>query len=240
MPNFRRKAEVFANLTSLTGEQYQRIRAAGATDGTYWNSQGDDADLIKGFRNEVKTHYYYRQLRMCCYCSKEFDKHQATYDAEHILDKDTYPQFMFEFTNLANSCKACNGAKGGKPALISEDVPAAVPGESGAYSIVHPHLDEWDDHLKFDPVGRIVAKDGSTKGDQTIRVCGIRHLNSARLADHFAPGDNQAAEKALEGYFRVTSPTWKRKYLQILRRIADDYDLAAAKTIVDLLDAEIN
>ena len=104
---------------------------------------------------------------------------------------------------------------------------------------IHPHIDEWTDYLEFDSVGRIVAKEPNGKGSDTIRLCGIGYLNAARLADHFLPADNEAAQKALEGFFRVTNRTWKLKYIRILRKMVDDFDLAKARAILDLLEKEM-
>jgi hypothetical protein len=239
MPDIRRKAEVLAAIASLTTEQHNRLRVEGASNSKYWNDDGEDATLIATFRAELKRYYYFRQRRLCCYCSKTLDEHQATYDAEHILDKDMHPQFMFEPENLAAACKTCNGAKSNKCVLGTIVALVAIPAESDCYVIVHPHLDEWQDHLAYDGIGRVLPKVDSSKGTMTIEICGINYLNSARLADHFCPGDNEAAQRALEGYYRVKSVTWKRKYLKILRTIADDYDLAQAKSIVDLLETDI-
>lgn len=240
MHKARSKAKVLETVKSLTVEQRNRLRVAGAANGKYWNNKGEDAALIAAFRAEVKRHYYFGQLRMCCYCSKTLDEHQATFDAEHILDKDTYPQFMFEPENLAAACKTCNGAKSNKRVLHDVAPVAAIPAESASYVIVHPHLDDWEVHLAYDGIGRVIPKESdSPKGRMTIQICGINYLNSARLADHFYPGNNESAQRALEGYYRVKSITWKRKYLKILRTIADDYDLAQAKSIVDLLETDI-
>ncbi len=239
MPDIRRKAEVLAKVQSLTENELNQIRIAGAADSKYWSESGEDSELVAAFRAEAKKHYYFRQLRLCCYCSKALDKHQATYDAEHILDKDTYPQFMFELENLAAACKTCNGAKSTQSILEDVAPVVVIPANTESYVIVHPHIDEWGDHLAYDDIGRVIPIIDSIKGKKTIEICGINYLNSARLADHFCPGDNEAAQRALEGYYRVKSKTWKRKYLKLLRTIADDFDLAQAKSIVDLLEADI-
>jgi 5-methylcytosine-specific restriction endonuclease McrA len=241
MPNVRRRANVLDALTTLSRDEHDQLKVNGAGDKKYWDAREEPGvTWVTKFRSEVKSYYYYRQGRMCCYCSKELDSHNGAFDAEHILDKDTHPQFMFDLANISAACKTCNGAKGKKGILAGDVLPSAIPIASDAYRIVHPHIDEWSEFLDFDSIGRIVAKQGKTKGTETIQVCGIHYLNSARLADHFLPADNAAAEAALDGFFRVRSRTWKRKYLRILRKMVDEYELASACAIVDLLEEETN
>jgi len=240
MPKTRSKAECLAALKTLSQDEHAQLKASGAVDSKYWNIAGTpEGKLVSSFRAEVKKYYYYKQSRMCCYCSKELDSHKGSFDAEHILDKDTYPQFMFELANISAACKTCNGVKGNSPVLAGDGVPAVIPKDSEAYLIVHPHNDEWTNHLDFDQIGRIVAKGGSAKGKETIRLCGIDYLNAARLADHFLPADSEAAENALEGYFRVKNRAWKRKYIGILRTMIDEFDLAQARAIIQVLEEEM-
>jgi uncharacterized protein (TIGR02646 family) len=216
------------------------LKKQGALDKSFWNIKAAPYQAkVATFREEVKTHYYYAQLRACCYCSIELVSHQGTFDAEHIIDKDTFPQFMFEFTNLAVACKTCNGVKSNSAVLASSTVSSSVPSTSGDYLIVHPHYDEWHHHFNYDSVGRIVANGKDGKAAYTMKICGIYHRNAARLSDHFYPAGNEAAEKALQGFFRVVSKAWKRKYVAILRKMADDFNLSSATSIVDLLENEI-
>ncbi|MNJ48383.1 hypothetical protein D3C77_435760 [compost metagenome] len=100
-------------------------------------------------------------------------------------------------------------------------------------------MDEWSDYLDFDAIGRIVTKANGSKGSKTINICGINHLNAARLADNFLPADSKEAEEMLESFFRVKSLAWKRKRLQTLRVMADEFNLAKAKAIIDALEQEV-
>jgi hypothetical protein len=236
----RTKAIALAALTTLTQDEHELLKKNGAADNKYWGTKIIvDQEIIGRFRAEIKQYYYSKQLRRCCYCSKEFDNHALTYDAEHVIDQSTFPQFMFELTNFSAACKMCNGAKSSKNVLIGAIVPLTVPLASADYTIVHPHLDEWDDFLHFDVFSRIIANGANSKGVETIKICGIFRRNAARLADYFYPADNAEAEKILESFFTITSIPVKEKRLALLRKMADEFNLAKARAIVNILDGEM-
>ncbi|NBF14156.1 hypothetical protein GV729_02565 [Pseudomonas sp. Fl4BN2] len=240
MPNIRRKAEVLEVFRTVTKAQHDQLKVDGVGNKALWSeTDGVLGVIVKQFKSETKEHYYRRQGRLCCYCSKELDAHNGSFDAEHIIDKDGYPQFMFCLENIAAVCKTCNGAKSNKYVLAPGVGVDDIPLEPHHYLLVHPHKDEWSDHLDYDAIGRIVAKAGSPKGLGTIGICGINYLNAARLADHFLPADSAEAEKNLEGFFRVKRKAWKLKKIQVLRSMADEFDLAKARAIIEVLEQEI-
>jgi uncharacterized protein (TIGR02646 family) len=240
MSKIRARVANLPTLKKITDADHQILKTQGALDKSFWNTKIPPYGAkVAAFREEAKTHYYYAQLRACCYCSVELVSHHGTFDAEHIIDKDTYPQFMFELTNLAASCKTCNGAKSNSVVLTSSTVPLSVPPNSAGYIIVHPHFDEWEDYFAYDSIGRIVAKVQNGKATYTIKICGINYRNAARLSDYFYPAGNEEAERALNGFFRVTSRAWKRKYVATLRQMADDFKLSSALAIVNMLEKEI-
>jgi hypothetical protein len=238
---FRTQSIVLAQLQTITVAEHNTIKAASKNLPRYWiDPPSVEEPIVNRFREEIKDHYFWGQARRCCYCSFELQNNKRTYDAEHILDRADFPEFAFETNNIAAACKPCNGGKSSKSALLNgEPKPSTVPTDSASYLIVHPHLDCWDQHLEFDAIERIKPKNGSLKGQATVSVCAIDKINSARLSDHFAP-DRKGAENALRGYFRVTDLAWKRRYLQILRKLAVQYALASAAAIVDHLEVELN
>ncbi|MBN3865213.1 hypothetical protein HCU66_23665 [Pseudomonas frederiksbergensis] len=240
MPNIRAKADVLGVINKITAEEHEQLKRDGLANKKHWGiKEGESARVVATFKKEVKKYYYHRQARRCCYCSKELDPHNGSFDAEHILDKDTYPQFMFSLENIAAVCKTCNGAKSSKNVIAPGVDVASVPADSRHYLLVHPHKDEWNDYLDYDRIGRIVAKPQQSKGVETISICGIKYLNAARLADHFLPADNEAAEKALDSFFRVNSRAWKLKHIRTLKTMADEFNLAQARAIVEILELEM-
>lgn len=237
--SFRAKAKVLAAVTKCTALELTHLEGRALTEHSYWSTKdAADQKLIKKFKAEVKEYYWYQQLRRCCYCSIELSKPQNTYDAEHIIDKGQHPQFMFDTRNLAAACKPCNNTKDQNWVLASADVPADIPANSEDYSILHPHLDEWDDHFVYDGFNRVIPKP-DTKGAETLRVCGIHKLNAARLADHFI-GVNKVAEKFLTTFYEESSIEKKWLKLKLLRDLASQYDLPGAVAIVDAIEGEFN
>lgn len=238
MPPCRTKANVLTVLQSITAQEHQSLREKGGVDSTFWSkSQQPDKELVGKFRREVKDHYLIEQTRRCCYCCFELQSDHSTFDAEHIVDQKTHPNFMFELGNLAAACKRCNKCKSTKPSLVDGLIPVALPTNSADYKIVHPHLDEWDEHLKFDQFDRIKAID--PKGKATMDLCGIDILNAVRLSDHFQRDQRKNAEKALRSFYKSSNQRRRQKHLQLLRNIADNFGLAQAKVLVDGLEEEL-
>jgi hypothetical protein len=178
-------------------------------------------------------------MRRCCYCSFELQSHQWTFDAEHILDKDTYPEYMFELANIAAACKLCNGAKSNKSISSSGDRFYEISYQSHDYSIVHPHLDEWHVHLTIDGIGRIWPVQNSAKGARTIEVCGISGLNAIRLADKFSVKERAQVERFLRRFMETGDVLKKRKLLEFLEVLAGKHNHAGAKTVTDWLRRDL-
>ncbi|OWQ34372.1 MULTISPECIES: HNH endonuclease [Pseudomonas] len=236
----RTVATRLSNLSSLTGAEHDTLRDAGAADCTIWGAkQGPHAALIRGFRHEVKSYYWRQQSRRCCYCSKELDSHQGSYDAEHIIPKSAFPHLTFELGNLAVTCKTCNTRKKDQSVLVEDGECAELPMSSDAYVIVHPHIDDWDEFMEHDRFGRISAKPGSPKGSVTIRMCGIEFLNAARLADNFHPMNNPLIQKSLEILCSDGNRQKKIKQLQFLDLLVNARKMQAARPILALLRTEI-
>lgn len=258
-PNHRLRVDPMEDLDGLTPAEHRRLMQVGADDPDYWSLPdkakfpddltAEEAALwavykpqIAAFRANTKDYYFWRQRRRCCYCSIELTEHKLAYDAEHVLDKGTHPQFMFELKNICVACKRCNGFKGKQPVLTGVQKPAMLPTQSADYSILHPHLDEWPTHLRFDDIGRIAPMPGAgeAKGQKTIEVCGINHYNATRLVDAFQPGGNpKTTHEALEVLLCEDSDARKQANLQFLRELVTTYRLPEAIAVVDCLEAEL-
>lgn len=235
----RARSPVLLGLSDVTTAEHAQLSTSGAVDANYWNVQPEaDKSMFVRFKSEVKDHYFFGQGRRCCYCSFELANDHATFDAEHILDKSTHPQFMFELNNLAAACKPCNRAKNNRSAVVNDVPLVTVPLESAAYRVVHPHLDEWTDYLEFDDLNRIRPRAGSPKGRTTIDLCNISALNAARLSDHFCQG-RKNAEKMLRNFFRYKRRSKKESCIALLRQLANNFGLAQATAVVDRLEQEL-
>jgi uncharacterized protein (TIGR02646 family) len=236
----RHLAPVLHPLTSMTDEQHAEIKQLAIDKKIDWStSDGPHGGLITKFREEVKEHYFTAQRRRCCYCSIELHDHKITYDAEHILDKSEYPEYMFEPGNLAASCRLCNQSKSNHKISTSGFRFTELSRNKDDYSIIHPHLDEWGNHLRFDLIGRIAPVEHSTKGPETIRLCGMVALNAARLADEFSLSDNKNAETALRAFHQVTELARKRELLELLNTMALRYDHPGSKSVINALRDDV-
>lgn len=240
MRTYRARAAVLQPVTSLTAEQHAEIVQRGIVRELNWStSTGTFGALVERFRAEVKDHYYRHQRRRCCYCSVELQHHKLTFDAEHILHKGDYVEYIFNAANIAVACKLCNGNKSNKSVAANGRRFSELSRTSEDYSIVHPHLDEWDHHLQFDEIGRIVANGASTKGQETIRICGITALNATRLADEFALDDCNEAEDALRVFHEVDDVARKRQLLELLSELAERASHPGARSVMQALQAEV-
>jgi hypothetical protein len=105
---------------------------------------------------------------------------------EHILESSAWLQFAYEVSNIAISCSFCNSAKNEKFLRISARIrkgggakytacALAAPLAAGApyprapndYRYVHPHVDEYSQHIKIRKGWLYIPK--SRKGQRTVR-----------------------------------------------------------------------
>ena len=237
---YRKRATPLLKLCNVSEDDHERLRK-GAKDRTLiWGIEDKELSKLVGqFRNEVKAYYFVAQNRRCCYCSFELQSHKLTYDAEHILDKDEYPEHMFELNNIAAICKHCNISKSNQGISASKQRFDGIPTDSKAYSIVHPHYDEWEAYLEFDEIGRIVPVDNSSKGRETVRICKIGVINAARLSDAFSIEDRHVVERTLRAFHDVDDIAKKQALLDVVRELARTCAHSGAKVIVDYLSNEI-
>lgn len=233
---YRHRAPALDPVTSLTAEQHAELKKLALEGALKWStSEGVHGEWIARFRTEAKDYYHLWQRRRCCYCSSELQKHGLVFDAEHILDQSEYPEYMFEAANFAAACKLCNQRKSNKSISASGLRFVELSQNTDDYSIVHPHLDEWNDHLDFDSIGRIVPSGGSKKGVETIRVCGMAALNAARLADAFAIEKNEEAQKALRTFHDVADLERKKVLLSLLEEMAKGLQHPGSRAVIDTL-----
>ncbi|QQA41525.1 HNH endonuclease [Pelagovum pacificum] len=151
----------------------------GQKDHKYW---GDDA--VATVRAEIKVHYIAEQNRRCCYCGREYPTdNNAVWDGEHIIAKKIAPHFMFEPRNLAASCKDCNIAKGDDE-VRTNPKRKSFPDEAKHYKIVHPHFDNYHDHIRW--YGDVV-KPLSPKGAELVGMCKLWRFGITKAGAEVTP-----------------------------------------------------
>jgi len=144
-------------------------------DDTDFSSKTWEDDDLKSVKSKIKKFYLSIQNNVCPYCRQKFNSNNGRYwDTEHIIPRAYQKNFMFEPKNLCVSCIDCNGRKSDKK-ITSSKAEKRLPLKQDLYFIVHPHLDQYDDHI-------MIIKEGfyyvpiKPKGENTIEVCGLNRF----------------------------------------------------------------
>ena len=152
-----------------------KVKSTPGFDHKMWS-----CDELENVRAAIRDHYKNEQGGRCAYCRNPVSLRNAfNCHVEHIAPKSIYLEFIFEPKNLCVICSDCNTIKrkqeiiGDVPDTVSR-IPRLYPRSSGAFLIVHPHFDNWDDHIIV--FGKYYA-DKTQKGHFTIGACELnRHL----------------------------------------------------------------
>jgi Bacteriophage Lambda NinG protein. len=129
-------------------------------------------DSVNDIKLCLKKHYIAEQGQKCAYCRVELHtSHGMVWDTEHIIDKDSSPQWIFEPLNLCVSCKDCNQAKGNRAVTKSVSY-KFFPDKTANYHIVHAHFDSYVDHIVVAVPG-VTYRYKTDKGKHTIEICGL-------------------------------------------------------------------
>lgn len=142
----------------------KEVRKAGYSDAIEWS---ENTELPQNAEDFAATAIY-------VICNSGMAKqilatHGRVWDIEHVISRDENLKFMFEPQNLAVSCIECNGAKRATRVTIRDYV--RFPRRSQNYLIVHPHFDEYFEHI--DIVGDNTYQALSKKGKFTIYHCDL-------------------------------------------------------------------
>jgi hypothetical protein len=133
--------------------------------GDYWN----DAAL-KRLKLKIKKHYKTMQGLACCYCRQIITiVHSRAWDTEHIVPRASHALFMFTPLNLAAACPDCNGKKSNSQTLVDPTL-VTYPASGKEFHIVHPHFDEYSDHIQRGEYTYIALSD---KGTWTVEKCDL-------------------------------------------------------------------
>jgi hypothetical protein len=161
---------------------------------------GWESDALNSIRSRIKQFYLQKQEFKCCYCRRENAvTHGRAWDIEHIISRAANAGFMFEPQNLAVACIDCNLAK--RDVDILARTLRRFPRKSDAYTIVHPHFDDWEEHFLF---GGIVYSPLTAKGSETLKVCKLYRFYSLIGADALFVEDRRYARLAEQVLFAKT------------------------------------
>ncbi|MGD4551572.1 HNH endonuclease [Xanthomonas citri pv. citri] len=156
-------------------------RAHPAYDHTMWS----DATL-EPVRVEVRDHYRRVQRLACAYCLNLLSIRSAMGSpVEHIAPKAMYLGYMFEPLNLCVCCPDCNEYKSNREVHVDPPIkgylPVAYPNDPEKFRIVHPHFDEYSQHIRRAGILYIPL---SEKGSCTFYVCHLgRYLSELGMTE---------------------------------------------------------
>jgi hypothetical protein len=185
---------------------------------THTDWSGDDLALLRQF---IRDHYRDQQIGICSYCRGTVSVHSAANcHVEHIAPKSKYLDFIFEPKNLCVICADCNEIKRSQETL--NDVPDTVvkgnsrkryPRSSRAFKIVHPHFDNWDEHIE--QFGGFYV-DKSDKGHFTIGACRLNRR--LREFGWEAEYDDADVATAAQIYLDCQDPQKRQRALRSLKK----------------------
>lgn len=139
------------------------------------NFDWDDLENLD-LRNEIRTFYRLEQRGVCSYCRQSVSVVFATNcHIEHIAPKSMYPEYIFEPKNLCVICADCNQIKRNQetigiiPDTIKKKYKTKYPDKSEDFFIIHPHFDNYDDHIMI--INGFYIDKASKKGNFTIGAC---------------------------------------------------------------------
>ncbi|MFT5760506.1 MAG: hypothetical protein ACI9LM_005293 [Alteromonadaceae bacterium] len=139
---------------------------------TDWNREDYSVEL-EALRKHIRDHYRTQQHGKCAYCKKDISVTSAlNCHVEHIAPKSKHEKFIFDPKNLCIACADCNVIKKEQDTispLKNGKKRTRYPSSANAFKIIHPHFDNWDDHLKI--FGGRWYIDKLPKGNFTIGVC---------------------------------------------------------------------
>ncbi|WOC25028.1 HNH endonuclease [Pseudoalteromonas sp. N1230-9] len=179
------------------------------------------ANELMPIRSKIRNFYRDEQRGVCAYCKDDVSLRSASNaHVEHIAPKSLYLSFMFEPKNLCVICADCNEIKRNQEVMneavdtFSNNV-KSYPRSSGAFKIVHPLFDNYDEHIL--KKGRVYI-DRSTKGAFTIGVCKLnRYFHEFGVDDEFVNDEELVGQ--MNEYIGSQSTLQKAGILNRLRDI---------------------
>ncbi|KIP67338.1 HNH endonuclease [Vibrio harveyi] len=144
------------------------------SENNFTHKSWSDEDLTP-IKDSIKNHYHKIQKSICPYCKQQLNStHGRYWDIEHIIPRSHVPNFMFEPQNLCMSCVECNSEKSDKK-VTSSTAKTRYPTNTLQFSIIHPHLDNYEEHLLVVEAG-LFYYPLKPKGRKTVEVCGLNRF----------------------------------------------------------------
>lgn len=208
---------LISNAIQYTSQEVDLVRKKLDSMGFSHSDWGSDELML--LRSNIRAFYRTEQAGVCAYCKGDVSLVSAgNAHIEHIAPKSLYLTFIFEPKNICVVCADCNTIKRNQEVL--NEVPdtfsrvfVRYPRSPSAFKIVHPHFDDYDDHILVK--GRIYI-DKSLKGSFTIGVCKLnRYFHEFGVDDDFVDDDEIIA--VMNSFMEGRSSSQKAHALNKLR-----------------------
>lgn len=148
------------------------VMASAPDGGKRWNDS-----RTRAIKNRISVSCLREQNCRCAYC--ECYLKRGYVQIEHVSPKSITPEFVFEPENLVVSCSSCNSTaiKGEKRTIDGVVNPVYC---MNTFLIVHPRLDNPNEHIAFIDSERIVFdwNNCSRKGQFTINFFHWNEVNA--------------------------------------------------------------
>lgn len=212
-------ADINVSLTfSKKSEDSITLKLESPFSHTNW---GDDD--LQEVRKEIRDFYKHEQRGICSYCKQTVSLVAvANCHVEHIVPKSLHIDFIFTTKNLCVICADCNQIKKDQETLgeIPETMKNAAgrkryPTSSNAFKLVHPHFDDYDDHILI--INGCYIDKGSKKGNFTIGAC---NLNRKLAVFGWEPEivDDEKITTEMNSYIDETDPEKRKKHLGNIKK----------------------
>lgn len=189
---------------------------------SFFHTNWGDEDLLE-VRKEIRDYYRIEQKGICSYCKQTVSLVAvANCHVEHIVPKSIHLDFTFTPKNLCVICADCNQIKRNQETLgeIEETMTNAsrrkrYPSSSNAFKIVHPHFDNYDEHILV--INGCYIDKGSKKGNFTIGAC---NLNRKLAVFGWEPNiiDDEKITIEMNSFIDETDPAKRQKHLGNLKK----------------------
>lgn len=181
-----------------------------------YNHKKWTSDSLQDLRVRIRDFYREKQNYTCPYCKGNVSITSAfNAQVEHIVPKALHIEFMFTPHNLCVICADCNTIKSNKE-VNNEHVHTTknadikrYPTSSNAFKIVHPHFDNYDEHITIIANEFYIENNDSEKGRFTIFTCKL----NKRFALKYNRNEETLIDDTLSTTFQVFSeaaPTDKK------------------------------
>ena len=170
-------------------------------------------NCIITLKENLNTYFDTEQGEKCCYCGLLYDR-TGRGEIEHIAPKgqQNYPQFTFTPNNLAKACQLCNSSSM-KHTFDTVRTPHADYNQCD-FKIVHPYLDDHNDHYRF-AYGflnvTISVNNNSDKARESIRLFELASEKRTRARAI------QRHQERLENFYNL-SENIKRRIKSVIKK----------------------